>query len=518
MSYPPYNPQGPGMYPPPEHMTTPLSYPMNPGAPMGSYPSYPANPGMPNPSQYPSYPPNPSPYPTSNPSMPMPSSNPYPGQASPYPPGPQASPYPSQNSAYPPQNSAYPPQNSAYPPQNSAYPPQNSAYPPQNSAYPPQASAYPPNPSYPSGQQAHSAYPPQASPYTSQSHSYQTNAPPPASNMGSGHQTHFPGSQQAGQPHSTKGTPTVRPANPFNPTQDAEILRKAMKGFGTDEKAIINVLANRTNAQRQEIAVKFKTLYGKDLIKDLKSELSGNFEDLVVALITPISSLLARDLNKAVSCIGTEEETIIEILCTATNHEIYAIRTAYQSMYGSSLEDDMASDTSGSFRRLLVSLCQAARDENYIVDMAAAQNDAQKLLRAGELRLGTDESSFNAILCSRSFPQLAQIFMEYQRLTGHDFTKAIENEFSGDIKDGLLAIVKTVRDRHAYFAEQLYNSMKGFGTKDRALQRIVAVRSEIDMVEIKRAFSAKYGKSLEEFIHDDTSGDYKKCLLALVSG
>ncbi|XP_022193541.2 annexin B11 isoform X2 [Nilaparvata lugens] len=290
-----------------------------------------------------------------------------------------------------------------------------------------------------------------------------------------------------------------------------------MKGFGTDEKAIINVLANRTNAQRQEIAVKFKTLYGKDLIKDLKSELSGNFEDLVVALMTPISSLLARDLNKAVSCIGTEEETIIEILCTATNHEIYAIRTAYQSMYGTSLEDDMASDTSGSFRRLLVSLCQAARDENYIVDMASAQNDAQKLLRAGELRLGTDESSFNAILCSRSYPQLSQIFLEYQRLTGHDFSKAIENEFSGDIKDGLLAIVKTVRDRYAFFAEQLYNSMKGFGTKDRALQRIVAVRSEIDMVEIKRAFTAKYGKSLEEFIHDDTSGDYKKCLLALVS-
>lgn len=32
---------------------------------------------------------------------------------------------------------------------------------------------------------------------------------------------------------------------------------------GTDEKAIINVLAYRSNSQRQDIKIKFKALYGK---------------------------------------------------------------------------------------------------------------------------------------------------------------------------------------------------------------------------------------------------------------
>ena len=53
------------------------------------------------------------------------------------------------------------------------------------------------------------------------------------------------------------------PYDNFNPEDDAKVLRKAMKGFGTDEKAIINVLANRTNEQRQEIALYFKTKFGK---------------------------------------------------------------------------------------------------------------------------------------------------------------------------------------------------------------------------------------------------------------
>lgn len=94
----------------------------------------------------------------------------------------------------------------------------------------------------------------------------------------------------------------------------------------------------------------------------------------------------------------------------------------------------MISETSGHFKRLLVSLCSANRDESGQVDHERAQQDATALLRAGELRVGTDESVFNQVLCQRNYAQILAVCDQYQKLTGHSLIKAIENEFSGDVK------------------------------------------------------------------------------------
>ena len=52
-------------------------------------------------------------------------------------------------------------------------------------------------------------------------------------------------------------------ANKLDAQADAEKLRKAMKGLGTDEKAIIEVVTHRDTTQRQKIAKQFKQMFGK---------------------------------------------------------------------------------------------------------------------------------------------------------------------------------------------------------------------------------------------------------------
>ncbi|XP_059202105.1 annexin A6 isoform X1 [Centropristis striata] len=316
--------------------------------------------------------------------------------------------------------------------------------------------------------------------------------------------------------------PTIRPASSFDPAADAQALRKAMKGFGTDEDAIIDIVAQRSNAQRQEIRQAFKSLLGRDLMKDLKSELSKNLERLIIGLMLTPAEFNAKMMRKAMEGAGTDEHALIEILVSRSNEEIHAMNAAYQDAYKKSLEDAIHSETSGHFCRILVSLVQGAREEGP-ADMERANADAQELADACNADSDDMEMKFMSILCTRSFPHLRKVFQEFVRCSNKDIEQIIKKEMSGDVKQAFYAIVRSVKNQPSYFADRLYKAMKGLGTDDRALIRIMVSRSEVDLFNIRKEFKETHDVSLHEFIQvetmiGDTSGDYRKTLLLLCGG
>ena len=272
------------------------------------------------------------------------------------------------------------------------------------------------------------------------------------------------------------------------PEKDAEALRNAMKGAGTDENAIIKLVANRTNAQRQKIKLFYKSSYGRDLVEDLKKELSGNFEDAVIALFYDPVEYDCYQLRKAMKGLGTDEDTLIEIIATRPNWMIKAINKKYQEMYKKNLQKDVESETSGTSKRLLVSLLQGNRSENTHPNQEERTKNAKELYEAGEKKWGTDESMFNKIFCVRSPLEFAAICKAYHKLTGHTILQAIDKEFSGDSKKLLTAIVYAVISPSEFFATRVNKAVKGWGTNDNMLIRVLVTRDEIDMPQIKQYY------------------------------
>ncbi|XP_042277264.1 annexin A1a [Thunnus maccoyii] len=313
-----------------------------------------------------------------------------------------------------------------------------------------------------------------------------------------------------------KNEGTVTAAPNFSPNGDAAVLEKAIKAKGVDENTIIEMLVKRSNEQRQQIKEAYQQASGKPLESALKSALKGDLEDVVLALLKTPAQYDAHQLKLAMKGLGTDEDTLIEIMSSRTNREILDMKKAYKEDYKKDLEDDIRSDTSGDFRTALLTLCKAGRTEGVCEQLI--DSDARALYEAGEGRKGKDCSVFIDILTTRSALHLRKVFDRYSKYSKVDVAKAIDLEMKGDIESCLTAVVKCAGSKSAFFAEKLYLAMKGKGTRKNILTRIMVSRSEIDMKHIKNEYKKNYGKTLHQDILDDTKGDYEKILLALCGG
>jgi annexin A7/11 len=298
---------------------------------------------------------------------------------------------------------------------------------------------------------------------------------------------------------------------------DADALKKAFKGIGCDKKAIIDITVNRNNAQRLQIREAYKASYGRDLMKDLKSELHNHLEDAVLALYTDPIEYDADELRAAMKGLGTNEDTLIEIIASRPPHVLKAIIAKFKEKYNRDLEKDVKSETSGTLRKLLIALLQCGRGTNTNPNQAQCAEIAQEIYKAGEKKLGTDESVFNKYFCTLSPHELAAVSREYHKLSGHTILQAIDKEFHGDSKKTLRTIVYATLSPSEYFATRVNDAVKGLGTKDHLLIRVLVSRSEIDMPQIKQYYKQLYGKDMVADIKSDISGEYQNLMVQLVN-
>ena len=60
--------------------------------------------------------------------------------------------------------------------------------------------------------------------------------------------------------------------------------------------------------------------------------------------------------------------------------------------------------------------------------------------------------------------------------------------------------------------------LQGLGTNDSVLMRVIISRAEVDLKEIKDNFQQITNESLAKMVEGETSGDYKKAMLAIING
>ncbi|XP_030472929.1 annexin D5 [Syzygium oleosum] len=301
-----------------------------------------------------------------------------------------------------------------------------------------------------------------------------------------------------------------------SPRDDAMQIYRAFKGLGCDTAAVVNILAHRDVTQRALIQQEYRTMYSEDIFKRLESELTGKLETAVLLWMHDPAGRDAIVVRQAFMASSTNVQAATEVICSRTPTQIQMFKQHYYSKFGVHLEHEIEKYTSGDHKQLLLKYVGTPRYEGLEVDRMAVEQDAKALFKAGEKRLGTDEKTFIKIFSERSRAHLAAIDSAYHNMYGNSLKKAVKSETSGYFERGLLTILQCSQNPAQYFAKVLHKAMKGLGTNDTTLIRVIVTRTEIDMQYIKAEYHKKYKKTLNDAVHSETSGHYRTFLLSLL--
>ncbi|KAK4484102.1 hypothetical protein RD792_011322, partial [Penstemon davidsonii] len=289
-----------------------------------------------------------------------------------------------------------------------------------------------------------------------------------------------------------------------------------LSGFGCDTAAVIKILAHRDATQRALIEHEYKAMYSEDLNKRLAKELRGDIERALLMWMSDPAGRDATIVRQALAGDIINLKAATEVICSRTSTQIQQLKQIYHARFHAYLEHDIQRQASGDLKELLLAYVSKIRYEGPEADRALAEYDAKSLYKAGERKLGTDEMTFIRIFSEKSRAHLAAVAYAYHNMYGNSLEKAIKKETSGIFEFALLTILRCAENPGKYFAKVLHKAMKGIGTDDSTLTRVIVTRSEIDMQYIKAEYQKNYGKTLNDAIYSETSSHYRTFLLSLI--
>lgn len=307
---------------------------------------------------------------------------------------------------------------------------------------------------------------------------------------------------------------TIKPLKNFEPEGDLDRITETLVDKD-NVQTIIDIVTNLSNDQRQELSRIYKAELQQDLVEDIKKAVSGDLEKVLVGLLKTPAAFDAQELMSAMKGLGTDEETLTEILSTRSNDQLREIQTCYRQDYKAELEKNITSETSEPYSGLLLALAKGKRERHSgIIDYGLIEQDSKMLSDLGPKNTA-NSAQWITILTDRYHGHLRRVFDHFKNSTSEDIEERIKKAFKGDFQKGLLTLVAVIKDTPLYFADRIYNAVKGLGTDNNTLIRILISRSEVDLLSIRVAYRRKYGKSLYSTIQSEAKGNYRSALLLL---
>ena len=274
------------------------------------------------------------------------------------------------------------------------------------------------------------------------------------------------------------------------------------------ESVIINILCSKSNSELQEIKKEYENKYNENLNEKLNKKLKSKLKDLIQALLQDPIEYDANEIFKAVDGLGTDDDTLIEIISSRSQDHLKDVSKKYFETRKVTMENDIKNDTSQAYGRLITQMSKGERSENPYPNIKEIKEICNQL--KGEKNKKLDKEIFVKYFSQCSNSELIMIYKIFEKENGKNLLEFINEKFGADSRNLYKAIFSYLANPIKYFTERIHT------WKDKiVIRNFVSQRDNLK--EIKEEYKKLYNKDLEDDIKEKTKDGFQKALLNLVS-
>ena len=304
---------------------------------------------------------------------------------------------------------------------------------------------------------------------------------------------------------------------------DARKLNKILfeeENINIKEKFIIELIKKYDLKQRLLLRINYNKIFPlNNLITDFNSKLSGQFSNLVINLFMSRIDLECLEFKKILEGVNPNINILLESLTINPFWFNQKISKRFFELYNKELKSEIIKNFHDFTKDILITCLNTKRNENEKpIDNEEIEEKVKLLINTlnnNPEEIIKNNEIFINIIGLPSAKELILISRKFKEKKGEHLLKYLENQLNEKEYFVIKEAIYNICNPSENYANKLKNTIKGVEVNVENINRILVLRNEVDIKEIKKFYNKLNEKDFNDEVSDIFNGSYKELVLYL---
>ena len=301
--------------------------------------------------------------------------------------------------------------------------------------------------------------------------------------------------------------------------EDAKKIKSVLfeeENISTKESIIIDIIKKYNLKQRLLLRITYDQIFPENnFLTDINTNLthSMQFCNLVTSLFMDQVDIDCIEFKKIFDKISTNTSLILETITLNPFWYNQKLIKEYKEFYNKDLKSEIFKGFPENMRDAIITCMNTKRNDiNKEIDLDEINEKVKLLIKTNPEDILKNNEIFINIFALPSPKELIMIARIYKEKKGENLLNLIDNKLSEEEAMFLKEVIYNVCRPSEYFAYKLSDSIKGIKVDENNINRILVMRNELDMKEIRNFYQKFNNQDFDKEIANVFDGAYKELL------